>query len=51
MTFTQFCFIVGLIGITLAAVVFVLMAMARKITRTDDRLHEENDFTDFFDHR
>ena len=51
MTLTHFCAIAGLIICATAAIIWVLMALARKITRNDDHLHKDDDFSDFFDHR
>lgn len=47
MTFPQFCCLAGLLLATGAGVVFVLMALARKITRNDARLREDDDFFDY----
>ena len=47
MTFTQFIIVAGVLLLALAVVLWVLMAMARKITLNDDRLHEDDDLSDY----
>lgn len=47
MTFTQFIIVAGVLLLALAVVLWVLLALARRITLNDDRLHEDDDLSDY----
>jgi len=47
MTAHEFYLLLGIVITTLAGVLFILLALARKITRNDRRLHDDDDFFDY----
>lgn len=47
MTFTQFIIVAGVLLLALAVVLWVLLALGRNIDRNDDRLHEDDDLSDY----